>query len=99
MAMARVELRPSGNHNYAIVVEDYQIADGTWRKKVIGSFGNAGVTANVQKAQMFAAAVNAGKSLLVASTNATPEDMKKALGLIVGTAIAALAITWLFQKK
>ncbi len=98
MSMARVELRPSGQYTYAVVVEDLQ-EGGAWRKKVIGSFGNAADPKNVQKAHVFANAVNAGKSLIAASAEAEAEDILKALGVVVGAAVAALAIAWLFREQ
>lgn len=98
-AMARVEIRPSGNATYAVVVDDFRASDGVWRKRVIGSFGNASDQNNVNRAHLMANAVNAGQSLLAAKVNSSEDDLVKALGLFVGAAIAGLAVAWLLGKR
>lgn len=97
--MARVEIRPSGGHEYAVVVEDVQDEHGNWRKKTIRSFGNAQNQENVEKARKFAHAINAGKSLLEAEWDANQEDLKELLGVAVGLTIAGMAAKWLFEDE
>lgn len=97
--MARVELRPSGGHKYAVVVEDVQDQHGNWKKKVIRSFGNASEPGNVEKAKKFAAAVNAGKSFVQADWEANRKDILQALTIMVGATLAAAAVSWLFGEE
>jgi hypothetical protein len=96
--VARVELRPSGQYVYAVVVEDLQ-ENGLWRKKVIGSFGNAADQNNVNRAHMMANAVNAGKSLLAAKLDASEDDLMATFAAFGLAAVAGLAIAWLMSQR
>jgi hypothetical protein len=97
--VVRVEIRPSGRHEYAVVVDDQLQSSGTWRKRVIRSFGNAANPSNVDKANRFAAAINAGKSFLAAEIEVNRETLLHALTLLAGAAIAAAAVAWLFKNR
>lgn len=97
--MARVEIRPSGGHQYVVVVDDVWDDVAGWRKRVIRSFGNVNNLNATRDAHAFAAAVNAGKSFLEAEYEVSKEDLLNALKILAGAALAAAAIAWLFGEK
>lgn len=96
--MVRVEIRPSGRYQYAVVVDDYQ-ENGRWKKKVVRSYGNIADERNLHKAHQFAAAVNAGKSFLAAELEVNKDDLKAALTILAGAAIAGAALGWLLGEE
>lgn len=85
---ARVEIRPSGGHTYAVVVEDVRNPTGGWEKRVIRSFGNASNPRNVEAAHAFANAANILGVVRTARKEVTKDDVKSALKLVLGVAVA-----------
>jgi len=96
--MARVEIRPSGGHPYAVVVDDVATGRGGWRKRGSRCLGNAGNAANVEQAELFALAINAGKSVLAAEWFAM-SDVEKVVTTIAEAGLAAAVLAWLLEQE
>lgn len=105
--MVRVENRPSGGHEYIVVVHDYKDENNKWRRNIIKNFGRANTPEVRHEADAYAAAINAGEILLKVSPDTTQDTLSKSLkpilkGALTGAAVGAVmgsALAWLYAKE